>query len=555
MPGAGMGRGAMKIQKRIVGVLAGTSLSAIGVPVMANVAAEVDTSDKSKSVAVRLDGVALPPLVAPTATPAVDLAAGSWSQTLAPPMLAGGYGASAPTLGAASITAQGVAGPDLPAVSGLNGSLSLAGGEQGTRASALVLGGELAAPISHAIGLQIDAALDYTAQSVSGGTSGQVFWRNPDQGLIGVYASYSFLSQINGGAVGTSQNFFAVERGGVNAAIYRGRVTLEAIAGVEAGSGLTRFFDSADLAYYPNDDLRVSIGHRYAGGNHYGNVSFEYQFAVAGERFASLFADGNYSDNHAKSFMAGLRIRFGKGKTLIRHDREDDPTTLLGLDSSELVQQSQQSHTAAPTTQAPTTGAPTTQAPTTGAPTTGAPTTGAPTPSLVPSVVQLGVAPPVLGQGPLLRPPHGGQMHGPRNVSPTTPPPSTPAPTTAAPTTAAPTTAAPTTGAPTTGAPTTGAPTTGAPTTGAPTTGVPYVVQNVAGPNILPPTQPPTQPHAGRGAFHGPRNVTPTTPPSSTPAPTTQAPTTGAPTTGAPTTGAPTTGAPTTAAPPTSPPS
>ena len=491
----------MKIQRHIVGLLAGTSLSAISVPVLAT-AAGGGTLEATGSAA------STPDAHQATNLAASNLTAGSWAGTLAPQTLPAS--APVPSLTAQGVTAQGVAGPDLPAVSGLNGALALSGGIQGANAGAVMVGGELAAPLGHAIGMQLDADLDYTSHALNGGTAGQIYWRNPDQGLFGVYGSYAFRD-INSSGGGSPSSALSIERGGVTAAIYRGRVTIEAITGVEAGSVTTRFFDAANLAFYPTDDLRLSIGHRYSGGEHFGNVSMEYQFSVAGDRMASVFADGNYSSNTAKSIMAGLRIRFGAGaKTLIRHDREDDPQSLLGLDNTVLNSQSQL-QTKSPNLVRPNTS--TTQAPSTQAPTTQAPTW------------------------------HNSQHrgHGPQAThAPTTQPPTTQPPTTQAPTTLPPTTVPPTTFPPTTMRPSN----VQAPPTLAPaivlvqqdSTAAPHNAQSsTQHPSTqVPSTQAPTW-HDGRHHGHGPepRSGLPTTaPPTIAPTqpPTTQPPTTFPPT-------------------------
>jgi len=236
-----------------------------------------------------------------------------------------------------SLTDQRVGGADLPAVSGLNGALAANGGVVGTSTGVVALSGDLAAPLSHSIGLQIDAALGYSNNELHGGTSGQIFWRNPNAGLFGIYGSYSFVRDLNGSYHGTDRTF-SLERGGVNAAVYNGRFTVEGIFGVETGSLATRFFDTVDIAYYPEDNLKLSVGHRYTDDIHYGNVTAEYQLPSSGHVATSLYADASYSSAHEKAIWAGVRVHFGSGaKTLIRRDREDDPTTLINFDANVLT--------------------------------------------------------------------------------------------------------------------------------------------------------------------------------------------------------------------------
>lgn len=230
------------------------------------------------------------------------------------------------------------AGQDLPAVSGTNENLSLVTGIVSNKSGIASIGGDIATPLSHSVGLQVDAALGYTKDQIHGGASGQVFWRNPAQGLFGVYGSYSFVRDINGSYFGNDRTF-AVARGGVNAAVYQNRVTLEGIGGVEGGSVNTRFFDSVDLAYYPEDNFKLSVGHRLSHSDHYANVSAEYLLNSSSPLAPSLFVDASYSSPHLKALLMGVRLRFGAagGKSLIRRDREDDPSTLLHFDQSVLT--------------------------------------------------------------------------------------------------------------------------------------------------------------------------------------------------------------------------
>ena len=234
---------------------------------------------------------------------------------------------------------SGVATADstLPAVSDTNGAVSVYGGVVGSNKGLAGVGGDLAFPLSHSWGFQVDGALAVAKDQLHGGTSGQIFWRNPNVGLLGAYGSYSFIRDENGSYFGSDRTF-SVGRAAINAARYTGRFTVEAITGVETGSLRTRFFDNVDVAYYPVDNFKLSAGHRYTDNVNYGNLSAEYLLSSASRTPFSLFVDASYAGDHHKAILAGVKIHFGAtGKTLIRRDREDDPTTLLGLDQSVLT--------------------------------------------------------------------------------------------------------------------------------------------------------------------------------------------------------------------------
>jgi hypothetical protein len=85
-----------------------------------------------------------------------------------------------------------------------------------------------------------------------------------------------------------------------------------------------------DLSYYPTDNWKVSVGHRFVGGNHMAAVGTEYLFSLGGGTAASAFVEGRIGDRNNRAVFGGLNIYFGqKDKTLIRRHREDDPPNRL----------------------------------------------------------------------------------------------------------------------------------------------------------------------------------------------------------------------------------
>lgn len=232
----------------------------------------------------------------------------------------------------------GVAAPDgaisLPAVDGLNAKVSGFGGAADGRA--LYGGaGSVAVPLGFQYGLQIDALVSGLDSRILGdmtvsGAAAHLFWRDPARGLLGIYSQYLHSDALNGvdHYVGAGQ-----------AALYLGRFTLEAVAGVESGNidagalGSSNidsgFFDVAQLAYYPADNLRLSVGHSYILGVHSAWFGAEWGFDVGGRTMASLFANGSLLENGDGAVMGGLRVYFGqRDKTLIRRHREDDPSSV-----------------------------------------------------------------------------------------------------------------------------------------------------------------------------------------------------------------------------------
>lgn len=217
--------------------------------------------------------------------------------------------------------------------------------------------GSLTGPIGRQFGFQVDAlAADFGA-SFLGSLGGHLFWRDPSVGLLGVYASDSYLNRFGG--LNVTQ--VAPEFEG-----YWGRWSLQGIAGVEFGNstnatvsvtptgGLvttdirTRFLDKVSLSYYLTDDFKVGIGHRYEGGLNALALDAEYAFGL-GKTMASLFVEGNVGGQNFRGVWGGLRFYFGQhDKTLIRRQREDDPINWLSDVTTLVSSNNQVTHPAPP---------------------------------------------------------------------------------------------------------------------------------------------------------------------------------------------------------------
>ena len=214
---------------------------------------------------------------------------------------------------------------DLPAVSGLNFKIDAAAGTSGGYA-AFAGGQSVAIPLTHRLGLQIDAAEGFGEQSAYAGTAAQLFMRDPKVGLIGLYGSLMFNTHFGSSTIGGAATGQTLGRIGVTGAIYQGRFTVEGVAGYEGGKGYRDSgFDFIDIAYYPTDNLRLSIGHRYSDQRNTAAVGVEYQMPIDAPFGMSLFSNAQFGGKNDNSAMAGMRIYFGgEKKTLIRRHREDD---------------------------------------------------------------------------------------------------------------------------------------------------------------------------------------------------------------------------------------
>jgi hypothetical protein len=249
----------------------------------------------------------------------------------------GGVFLSTLTAGAADIPTKALADvyrTQGPAVDGFNSKIDGFGGSQsnreiyGTRAS-------FAVPLARQYGAQFDGAAASFDGRFLGNVGGHLFWRNPAQGLLGIYSDYTHWDSRVGGV--------NVARVAAEGEYYLGRWTLSAIAGVETGNSVsgivgteiqtfdvkTRFFDVANVAYYLQDNLKVFVGHRYQGGKHSAALGGEWGFAAGPGRMGALFAEGRVGNESNHGVFGGLKLYFGqRHKTLIRRHREDDPDTV-----------------------------------------------------------------------------------------------------------------------------------------------------------------------------------------------------------------------------------
>lgn len=212
----------------------------------------------------------------------------------------------------------------IPAVSGLNGKVALFGGEFGEEGFG-ALSAAFAVPFGLRYGFQGDAILGVRDGDFVGGGGGHLFWRDPTIGLLGLYGGYTHREDIDG----------SVSRIGVEGEYYWGQWTAKAIVGaefVDAGAGFVEpdddFFAFSDISYYLNDNLELSVGHRYTADHHSLALGVEYQLEQ--QVFASgvsLFAEGRLGEDSHRAVWAGVRFYLGDNKSLIRRHREDDPDT------------------------------------------------------------------------------------------------------------------------------------------------------------------------------------------------------------------------------------
>lgn len=153
-----------------------------------------------------------------------------------------------------------------------------------------------------------------------GGGDAQLFWRDPQLGLLGAFASV-------GGGRGITLSWY-----GGKAEYYAGPVTLKADAGYQVVynySAANGAFGIGNLTYYLTPDFALTLGGGSVVKSSFVEMTLEYQPVLNGHRNMSFFVESNVGNNAAYSSKAGVRFYFGPEKTLIRRHREDDPNGVI----------------------------------------------------------------------------------------------------------------------------------------------------------------------------------------------------------------------------------
>lgn len=168
-------------------------------------------------------------------------------------------------------------------------------------------------PFFERFGAQIDAAIGaYDGDFTSSAAALHLFWRDPSQGMIGIYGDWAYVNPEHAGRIGGE---FAV---------YNGQWTLEVLAGIQFGQHVfTEFIDEVDLSYYFDDNTRGSVGHRLTSRGHVGNVSFEHLMVDQGLDGWSVFGELEAGEDSYVAGWGGIRYALGSTtSSLIERDRQ-----------------------------------------------------------------------------------------------------------------------------------------------------------------------------------------------------------------------------------------
>jgi hypothetical protein len=219
---------------------------------------------------------------------------------------------------------------NLPAESGVNLTLAPFAGYvnagSGTSGQAFSgSSGSVAFPVGQSFGLYTNFTAAELGSNGDYDVNSNFYWRAPSTGLIGAIGDYGEFTGTNG---------FKYGMGGANAEGYFGRVTLYAVGGAFGAQGLsTDGLGTIGAAYYPTDNLQLSLGGYDFGGISGAQAGVEYLLPKpTGSTVAvTVGADGFVGNHGTAGAMARLRFLTGldgpNNKTLIERRREDDPVS------------------------------------------------------------------------------------------------------------------------------------------------------------------------------------------------------------------------------------
>lgn len=224
------------------------------------------------------------------------------------------FGLAALGLAAGSTAAAQTTGPEqqssAPAVSGTNfqifGGYNDFNGDGGG-----TIGLNAATPFGESYGGQIDVAAGSGGETYYS-FAGQLFWRNPDEGLLGLVVSHGDYDGID------------VQRVGAKGELYYEEFTIAAQAGAqfsdEFGDGA---YGVVDFRWYASDDFYVSAGGDFSDDVSAATIKTEFRPGFDAMPGLSFYGEMQFGDDDGESFFLAMKNHFyGTGTTKDR-DRRD----------------------------------------------------------------------------------------------------------------------------------------------------------------------------------------------------------------------------------------
>lgn len=221
-------------------------------------------------------------------------------------------------LGNGTLSAQ-----DQPAVSAVNGKLDYAGGSMNS-AEGHNFSGSISLPLGQRFGFQADALYSRIDDLDFYGSAGQLFWRNPELGLLGIAGGYLQRDGVETFQVGAEGEYYFKRLtvgffGGVGTISYE-------LPAPFIDTNPTEFVGKISAGYYIVDDLLVQASYTTVFHDNLAKANLEYLTPLNG---LALTAEGAWGDNGYDHWLLGIRYYFGAKKSLRDRHRQDDPPGLM----------------------------------------------------------------------------------------------------------------------------------------------------------------------------------------------------------------------------------
>jgi hypothetical protein len=193
-----------------------------------------------------------------------------------------------------SLSGSTFAAGQLPAVSAPNTTVgAMACSANGGEVSALM---SFAEPLGHDYGAQADGLLSVSGDGhVTGQATGQLFWRDPEKAMVGLYGAY-----LGSTRSGVPSGF----RLGPEGEVYLDRITLTGVVGWDFG--MQTLFAHSRASLYVDDNTKLYAGYDYDGRS-IGNIGVEHSFNAN----FSGFIEGQIGDNGYRAILGGAKFHFG----------------------------------------------------------------------------------------------------------------------------------------------------------------------------------------------------------------------------------------------------
>lgn len=179
--------------------------------------------------------------------------------------------------------------------------------------------GSLTTPLSERMGLQVDGAYLDTNDIDAWGTGAHLFWRDPEEYLVGFFGAYVESDVLD----------LEVGRAGVEFEFYLDQITLAGRGGAQIGDISEGGFAGADITFYATDNFALSAGGEVMDDNAYAQFQAEWQPGISALPGLAFNARGVLGEDDYDEWTVGLTYYFGKPASLKQRHRTQDPDTAL----------------------------------------------------------------------------------------------------------------------------------------------------------------------------------------------------------------------------------